>query len=106
MDEGDQVTIGNQILEVYFCPGHTPGHVIFYSHKDKLAIVGDVLFQGSIGRTDLPGGDHQQLLDSIKNKLWPLGNDVQFIPGHGSVSSFGQERKSNTYVSDAMLNIE
>ena len=105
LDEGDQVTIGNQILEVYFCPGHTPGHVIFYSHKDKLAIVGDVLFQGSIGRTDLPGGDHQQLLDSIKNKLWPLGSDVEFIPGHGPMSSFGKERESNAFVSDKILNI-
>ena len=105
LDEGDQVTIGNQILKVYFCPGHTPGHVIFYSHKDKLAIVGDVLFQGSIGRTDLPGGDHQQLLDSIKNKLWPLGSDVEFIPGHGPMSSFGKERESNAFVSDKILNI-
>ena len=105
LDEGDQVTIGNQILEVYFCPGHTPGHVIFYSRKDKLAIVGDVLFQGSIGRTDLPGGDHQQLLDSIKNKLWPLGSDVEFIPGHGPMSSFGKERESNAFVSDKILNI-
>ena len=105
LDEGDHVTIGNQILEVYFCPGHTPGHVIFYSRKDKLAIVGDVLFQGSIGRTDLPGGDHQQLLDSIKNKLWPLGSDVEFIPGHGPMSSFGKERESNAFVSDKILNI-
>ena len=106
LDEGDYVSVGNQTLKVYFCPGHTPGHIIFYSQENKLAIVGDVLFQGSIGRTDLPGGDHKQLLDSIKNKLWPLGNDVQFIPGHGSMSSFGQERKSNAFVSDAMLNIE
>ena len=105
LDEGDHVTIGNQILKVYFCPGHTPGHIIFYSHENKLAIVGDVLFQGSIGRTDLPGGNHQQLIDSIKDKLWPLGHDVNFIPGHGPMSSFGQERKSNAFVSDTMLNI-
>ena len=105
LDEGDHVTIGNQILKVYFCPGHTPGHIIFYSHENKLAIVGDVLFQGSIGRTDLPGGNHQQLIDSIKDKLWPLGHDVNFIPGHGPMSSFGQERKLNAFVSDAMLNI-
>ena len=105
LDEGDHVTIGNQILKVYFCPGHTPGHIIFYSHENKLAIVGDVLFQGSIGRTDLPGGNHQQLIDSIKNKLWPLGHDVNFIPGHGPMSSFGQERKSNAFVSDTILNI-
>ena len=105
LDEGDHVTIGNQVLKVYFCPGHTPGHIIFYSHENKLAIVGDVLFQGSIGRTDLPGGNHQQLIDSIKDKLWPLGHDVNFIPGHGPMSSFGQERKSNAFVSDTMLNI-
>ena len=105
LDEGDHVTIGNQILKVYFCPGHTPGHIIFYSHENKLAIVGDVLFQGSIGRTDLPGGNHQQLIDSIKDKLWPLGHDVNFIPGHGPMSSFGQERKSNAFVSDTILNI-
>ena len=104
LDEGDQVTVGNQILKVYFCPGHTPGHIIFYSHESKLAIVGDVLFQGSIGRTDLPGGNHKQLIHSIKDKLWPLGNDVDFIPGHGPMSSFGQERKSNAFVSDTMLN--
>ena len=104
LDEGDHVTIGNQILKVYFCPGHTPGHIIFYSHESKLAIVGDVLFQGSIGRTDLPGGNHKQLIHSIKDKLWPLGNDVDFIPGHGPMSSFGQERKSNAFVSDTMLN--
>src|SRR5210317_1026851 len=105
LDEGDHVTIGNQILKVYFCPGHTPGHIIFYSHENKLAIVGDVLFQGSIGRTDLPGGNHKQLIHSIKDKLWPLGHDVNFIPGHGPMSSFGQERKLNAFVSDAMLNI-
>ena len=105
LDEGDHVTIGNQILKVYFCPGHTPGHIIFFSHENKLAIVGDVLFQGSIGRTDLPGGNHQQLIDSIKDKLWPLGHDVNFIPGHGPMSSFGQERKSNAFVSDTILNI-
>ena len=105
LDEGDHVTIGNQVLKVYFCPGHTPGHIIFYSHENKLAIVGDVLFQGSIGRTDLPGGNHQQLIDSIKDKLWPLGHDVNFIPGHGPMSSFGQERKSNAFVSDTILNI-
>ena len=72
---------------------------------NKLAIIGDVLFQGSIGRTDLPGGNHQQLLESIQNKLWPLGNDVEFIPGHGPMSSFGRERKTNPFVSDEMLNI-
>ena len=91
------------LLEVYFCPGHTPGHVIFYEKNTKIALVGDVLFQGSIGRTDLPGGNHQDLIDSIKNKLWPLGSDVKFIPGHGPNSSFGAERESNAFVSDPVL---
>ena len=88
---------------VYFCPGHTPGHVIFFNKENKLAIVGDVLFQGSIGRTDLPGGNHQQLLMSIKNKLWPLGEDIEFIPGHGPNSTFANERASNPFVADSIL---
>ena len=82
------------------CPGHTPGHVVFYSVEQRLAIVGDVLFAGSVGRTDLPGGDHQQLIDSIRNRLWPLGDDVTFIPGHGPRSTFGQERRTNPFVGD------
>jgi glyoxylase-like metal-dependent hydrolase (beta-lactamase superfamily II) len=88
---------------VYFCPGHTPGHIIFFNKVSKLALVGDVLFKGSIGRTDLPGGNHQDLLDSIAIKLWPLGNDVKFIPGHGPVSTFGEERRSNAFVADGIL---
>lgn len=103
LKEGDIVSVGNMLLEVYFCPGHTPGHVIFYEKNTKIALVGDVLFQGSIGRTDLPGGNHQDLIDSIKNKLWPLGSDVKFIPGHGPNSSFGAERESNAFVSDSVL---
>ena len=103
LEEGDIVEIGDLKLMVYFCPGHTPGHVIFFNKENKLAIVGDVLFQGSIGRTDLPGGNHQQLLMSIKNKLWPLGEDIEFIPGHGPNSTFANERASNPFVADSVL---
>ncbi|MDC3066839.1 MBL fold metallo-hydrolase [Gammaproteobacteria bacterium] len=103
LDEGDVVTVGNEKLDVYFCPGHTPGHIIFFNKKGNLALVGDVLFNGSIGRTDLPGGNYQQLIDSVKNKLWPLGDDVDFIPGHGPVSTFKAERSSNPFVSDTVL---
>ena len=88
---------GEQVLQVIHCPGHTPGHVVFYTPEGHLAIVGDVLFAGSIGRTDFPRGNHQQLIDSITQKLWPLGNDVTFIPGHGPTSTFGKERQVNSY---------
>ena len=103
LDDGDIVKIGLVELDTYFCPGHTPGHVIFYSKENKLALVGDVLFNGSIGRTDLPGGNHEELLESIKNKLWPLGHDVEFIPGHGPNSTFAQERAANAFVADSIL---
>ncbi|OAI20001.1 MULTISPECIES: MBL fold metallo-hydrolase [Methylomonas] len=98
--DGDSVQVGLNTLQVLHCPGHTPGHVVFYDSDARLAIVGDVLFKGSIGRTDFPRGDHQALLDSIRLKLWPLGDDVKFIPGHGPMSTFGAERKSNPYVGD------
>lgn len=100
LEDGDTISFGNITLEVLHCPGHTPGHVVFYHPASKLAIVGDVLFQGSIGRTDFPGGDYDTLIAAIKNKLWPLGEDVSFIPGHGPMSTFGQERKSNPFVHD------
>ncbi|MDC1150503.1 MBL fold metallo-hydrolase [Gammaproteobacteria bacterium] len=103
LNEGDIVNIGNDELEVYFCPGHTPGHIIFFNKKSSLALVGDVLFNGSIGRTDLPGGNHKELLNSIKNKLWPLGSDIEFIPGHGPNSTFAQERATNAFVADSIL---
>ena len=104
LQDGDTATVGNLVLDVYHCPGHTPGHVVFHNPAHKVAIVGDVLFQGSIGRTDFPRGDHQTLLDSITQKLWPLGEDMRFVPGHGNMSSFGQERKMNPYVSDSAMN--
>tara|TARA_B100000965_G_scaffold126753_1_gene105469 strand:+ start:1 stop:651 length:651 start_codon:yes stop_codon:yes gene_type:complete len=105
LDEGDVVELGEEKLDVYFCPGHTPGHIIFYSENNKLALVGDVLFNGSIGRTDLPGGNHDQLINSVKEKLWPLGKDIEFIPGHGPMSNFEAERLSNPFVSDKALGI-
>ncbi|MDD3799054.1 MAG: MBL fold metallo-hydrolase [Novosphingobium sp.] len=103
LEDGDKVTVGELELDVIHCPGHTPGHVVFYHAPSRFAIVGDVLFQGSIGRTDFPRGDHQQLIDSITGKLWPLGDDVTFIPGHGPVSTFGQERRTNPFVGDAVV---
>jgi glyoxylase-like metal-dependent hydrolase (beta-lactamase superfamily II) len=103
LQDGDEVTIGNETLQVYFCPGHTPGHIIFFHAESNLAAVGDVLFQGSIGRTDLPGGNHQDLINSITQKLWPLGEEVLFLPGHGPVSTFGQERQTNAFVADTVL---
>ena len=98
--DGDVVDIGQEKLDVLHCPGHTPGHVVFFSAAARLAVVGDVLFAGSIGRTDFPRGNHAMLVNSIRHKLWPLGKDVSFIPGHGPMSNFGEERESNPYVGD------
>ena len=98
LHDGDTVTLGKHTLQVRHCPGHTPGHVVFYSPEIKRAFVGDVLFAGSIGRTDFPRGNHQDLIDSITQRLWPMGNDTVFIPGHGPESTFGRERVSNPYV--------
>lgn len=101
LEEGDIVTVGEAELKVLFCPGHTPGHIVFYYDEQKVAWVGDVIFQGSIGRTDFPKGDAEQLVASIREKLFPLGDDVTFIPGHGPTSTFGQERRTNPFVSDS-----
>ena len=98
LHDGDTVQIGNSTLTVRHCPGHTPGHVVFHSAEIQRAFVGDVLFAGSIGRTDFPQGDHATLINSITQRLWPMGNDTVFIPGHGPESSFGRERQSNPYV--------
>jgi hydroxyacylglutathione hydrolase len=100
LEEGDTVTVGEQTLQVFHCPGHTPGHVVFVYAEQKVAWVGDVLFQGSIGRTDFPRGNHAELVSSIRDKLFPLGDDITFIPGHGPTSTFGQERLTNPFVSD------
>jgi len=98
LHDGDTVTLGHCTLQVRHCPGHTPGHVVFFSPEARRAFVGDVLFAGSIGRTDFPGGNHQDLIDAITQRLWPMGDDVVFIPGHGPESSFGQERRTNPFV--------
>ena len=100
LEDGDTVRFGEVELEVAHCPGHTPGHVVFHHRPSRLAIVGDVLFQGSIGRTDFPRGNHAQLIRSIREKLWPMGDDVAFVPGHGPMSTFGDERASNPFVGD------
>jgi glyoxylase-like metal-dependent hydrolase (beta-lactamase superfamily II) len=103
LDEGDTVTVGEETLQVKHCPGHTPGHVIFFHPQQRFALVGDVLFQGSIGRTDFPRGNHQDLINAIRNNLFPLGDDVQFVPGHGAMSTFGEERKHNPFVGDRLF---
>lgn len=97
---GDTVTVGEQSLNVFHCPGHTPGHIVFVHEGQRVAWVGDVIFQGSIGRTDFPQGNHDELISSIRDTLFPLGDDITFIPGHGPTSTFGQERQSNPFVAD------
>lgn len=98
LEDGDSLNVGDEVLQVIHCPGHTPGHVVFFHPIDRLALVGDVLFQGSIGRTDFPRGDYRTLIDSIQHKLWPLGGDVDFIPGHGPMSTFAEEMRDNPFV--------
>jgi hydroxyacylglutathione hydrolase len=103
LQQGDRVTVGELELEVRHCPGHTPGHVVFFHAPSRFAIVGDVLFAGSIGRTDFPRGNHADLIRSIRENLFPLGDDVTFLPGHGPTSTFGAERRSNPFVADALF---
>ena len=103
LNDGDEVSVGNAMFRVVFCPGHTPGHIVFFNEENKLALVGDVIFNGSIGRTDFPRGNHQDLIHSITKKLWPLGDDIEFISGHGPNSTFGHERQVNMFVSDSAL---
>lgn len=103
LQQGDEVTVGELKFEVRHCPGHTPGHVVFFQQEARFAIVGDVLFAGSIGRTDFPRGDHAALLRSIRENLFPLGDDVTFLPGHGPTSTFGAERRSNPFVADRLF---
>lgn len=100
LEDGDMITLGELTLGVYHCPGHTPGHVVFHHPDTQTAFVGDVLFKGSIGRTDFPRGNLDQLVTAIRTKLWPLGDEVTFVPGHGPTSTFGQERLTNPFVSD------
>ena len=96
---GESVQFGEQVLQVFHAPGHTPGHLVFYHAGERLAFVGDVLFQGSVGRTDFPQGDFDTLIHSIRERLFPLGDDVTFVPGHGPLSTFGHERETNPFVS-------
>ena len=96
--EGDEVTVGGLVFDIFEAPGHTPGSVVFYNSENRFALVGDVLFQGSIGRTDLPRGDHAALLKSIREKVLPLGDDVVFLPGHGGAGKIGEERLSNPFL--------
>jgi glyoxylase-like metal-dependent hydrolase (beta-lactamase superfamily II) len=105
LQHGDTVQLGTLNIDVIHCPGHTPGHVVFHHAPSRLALVGDVLFAGSIGRTDFPRGNHADLVRSIRERLFPLGGDVRFVPGHGPMSSFGEERRSNPYVSDRALGL-
>jgi glyoxylase-like metal-dependent hydrolase (beta-lactamase superfamily II) len=100
---GDTVGFGNETMTVRHCPGHTPGHVIFHDARAKVALVGDVLFQGSIGRSDLPGGDHDTLIRSIREQLWPLGDETTFVSGHGPISTFAHKRQSNPFVADHLF---
>ena len=103
LDDGDTVTVGELTLDVRHCPGHTPGHVVFHHPESKLAMVGDVLFQGSIGRWDFPHGNQHDLIASITGRLWPMGDDTAFVPGHGPMSTFGHERATNPLVGDRVL---
>jgi hydroxyacylglutathione hydrolase len=103
LGQGDTVQLGNMTLEVRHCPGHTPGHVVFFNRESRLALVGDVIFKGSVGRWDFPGGDQQTLIRSIRENLFPLGDDVRFLPGHGPMSTFGEERRDNPFVADRLF---
>lgn len=105
LKDKDEITLGEERLLVRHCPGHTPGHVVFYNAASHLAIVGDVLFRNSIGRSDFAGGDHQALIQSITGKLWPMGRETVFIPGHGRPSTFGAERDHNPFVADSVLGL-
>ena len=98
LNEGETVSFGDHIFEVLHCPGHAPGHVVYFNRAAKFAHVGDVLFRGSVGRTDLPGGDHAALIASIKEKLLPLGDDIGFLCGHGPGGRFGEERRNNPFL--------
>jgi hydroxyacylglutathione hydrolase len=101
--QGDEVRVGGEQFQVRHCPGHTPGHVVFYNPAARVAFVGDVLFAGSIGRSDFPRGNHADLIHSIRSNLFPLGDDVTFVPGHGPTSTFGRERRSNSFVADRLF---
>ena len=98
LDDGDTATVAGHTFEIFHCPGHSPGSVVFFHRAQRFALVGDVLFRGSIGRTDFPYGDHEALINAIHTKLFPLGDDVAFICGHGPPGQFGAERKTNPFL--------
>jgi hydroxyacylglutathione hydrolase len=100
LEHGDLVSLGELSFDVVHCPGHTPGHVVFVEKSAQFAAVGDVIFQGSIGRSDFPQGNQEHLISSIRNRLFPIGDAIRFIPGHGPMSTFGAERRSNAFVAD------
>jgi len=100
LKEGDKVTVGALAFDILECPGHTPGSVVFFNSAHRFCFIGDVLFQGSVGRTDFPRGSHETLIASIRDKLLPLGDDVAFLPGHGPASSIGEERRSNPFLAE------
>jgi len=102
LEEGDSVTVGETSFQVLHCPGHTPGHIVFFDPISRLLVSGDVIFKGGVGRSDFPRGDHGALIDAIKRKLLPLGDDVTFIPGHGPLSTLGEERRNNPFLQDEL----
>lgn len=105
LEDGDRLELDGVKFDVVYTPGHTPGHVVIVNREARIAFVGDVLFAGSIGRTDFPRGNHADLIRSIRERLFPLGDDITFVPGHGPLSTFGQERQGNPFVSDRALGI-
>ncbi len=100
LHDGDSISVGSVELQVIHCPGHTPGHVVFYEPTTQVAFVGDVLFKGSVGRSDFPRGNHATLIESIRQRLFPLGDEVAFVPGHGPTSTLGHERRHNPFLAD------
>lgn len=98
LEEGENVQVGHTVLEVLLCPGHTPGHIVFFDREGRLLVSGDVIFNGGVGRSDFPQGSHDDLIASIRNKLLPLGDNVSFIAGHGPMSTLGRERISNPFL--------
>ena len=103
LEDGDTLTLGGAEFGIVHTPGHTPGHVVIYNQDMKIAFVGDVLFRGSVGRTDFPKSNPADLITSIRTKLWPLGSDMRFVPGHGPMSTFGAERADNPFVGDKVI---
>lgn len=102
LEEGDSVKVGETTFQILHCPGHTPGHIVFFDPISRLLVSGDVIFKGGVGRSDFPRGDHGALIDAIKRKLLPLGDDVTFIPGHGPLSTLGEERRNNPFLQDEL----